>query len=140
MMRATRARLRSLPWPSPAWRRWICLRSPRCRPLLPRDWNRDPGRTFPTVWHLDGMRARDDWNGWVLETNIERYYADKNVIVVMPVGGESSFYTNWNEPDNGPDVASCDPARWAGGSSPAGPPTGPGARRHGQGEIRRKRR
>lgn len=69
--------------------------------LLPRDWNRDPGRTFPTVWHLDGMRARDDWNGWALETNIERYYADKNVIVVMPVGGESSFYTNWNEPDNG---------------------------------------
>ncbi|MFC3850630.1 alpha/beta hydrolase-fold protein [Corynebacterium hansenii] len=69
--------------------------------LLPRDWNRDPGRTFPTIWHLDGMRARDDWNGWALETNIERYYADKNVIVAMPVGGESSFYTNWNEPDNG---------------------------------------
>ena len=69
--------------------------------LLPRDWNRDPGRTFPTVWHLDGMRARDDWNGWTLETNIEQYYADKNVLVVMPVGGESSFYTNWNAPDNG---------------------------------------
>ncbi|OFU53880.1 alpha/beta hydrolase-fold protein [Corynebacterium sp. HMSC11E11] len=69
--------------------------------LLPRDWNRDPDRTFPTIWHLDGMRARDDWNGWTLETNIERYYADKNVIVAMPIGGESSFYTDWNEPDNG---------------------------------------
>lgn len=69
--------------------------------LLPRDWNRDPNRKFPAVWHLDGMRARDDWNGWTLETNIERFYADKNVLVVMPIGGESSFYTDWNEPDNG---------------------------------------
>ena len=69
--------------------------------LLPRDWNQTPDRTFPAVWHLDGMRARDDWSGWTLETNIERYYADKNVLVVMPVGGESSFYTDWNEPDNG---------------------------------------
>ena len=69
--------------------------------LLPRDWSQTPDRTFPAVWHLDGMRARDDWSGWTLETNIERYYADKNVLVVMPVGGESSFYTDWNEPDNG---------------------------------------
>lgn len=69
--------------------------------LLPRDWNQNRDREFPAVWHLDGMRARDDWSGWTLETNIERYYADKNVLVVMPVGGEASFYTNWNEPDNG---------------------------------------
>lgn len=69
--------------------------------LLPRDWNRAGDRQFPTVWHLDGMRARDDWSGWSLETNIERYYADKNVLVVMPVGGEASFFTDWNEPDNG---------------------------------------
>src|SRR5699024_1128051 len=36
-----------------------------------------------------------------IETNIEQYYADKNVNVIMPVGGESSFYSDWAEPDNG---------------------------------------
>ncbi|WP_448852614.1 alpha/beta hydrolase-fold protein [Corynebacterium sp. 335C] len=69
--------------------------------LLPRDWNRTPDRTFPTVWHLDGMRATEDGSGWTRETTIDEFYADKNVMVVMPVGGESSFYTDWEQGDNG---------------------------------------
>ena len=66
-----------------------------------RDWNIDPGKSYPQLVMLDGLRARDDVNGWTLETNIEEFFADKNVNVVLPVGGESSFYTDWNEPDNG---------------------------------------
>lgn len=66
-----------------------------------RDWNIDPAKTYPQLLMLDGLRARDDVNGWTLETNIEEFFADKNINVVLPVGGESSFYTNWNEPDNG---------------------------------------
>lgn len=69
--------------------------------LLARDWHSNPDRNFPEVWALDGLRARDDESGWTIETNIEQYYADKNVNVIMPVGGESSFYADWNEPDNG---------------------------------------
>lgn len=69
--------------------------------LLPRDWDRVPDRTYPTIWHLDGMRATDEASGWSLETNIEDFYSDKNVLVVMPVGGESSFYSDWDEADNG---------------------------------------
>lgn len=69
--------------------------------LLPRDWNRTPDRTFPTVWHLDGMRASEEASGWSLSTTIDQFYADKNVMVVMPVGGESSFYTDWDQADNG---------------------------------------
>lgn len=69
--------------------------------LLARDWYSQPNRTFPEVWALDGMRARDDDNGWTIETNIEQFYADKNVNVILPVGGESSFYSDWLEPDNG---------------------------------------
>lgn len=69
--------------------------------LLARDWHRDPSRTFPEVWALDGLRARDDENGWTIETNIEQFYADKNVNVILPVGGESSFYSDWQRPDNG---------------------------------------
>ena len=60
--------------------------------LLARDWHSNPTATFPEVWALDGLRARDDENGWTIETNIEQFYADKNVNVILPVGGESSFY------------------------------------------------
>lgn len=69
--------------------------------LLARDWYSDPGRTFPEVWALDGLRAQEEENGWTIATNIEQFYADKNVNVVLPVGGPSSFYTDWDEPDNG---------------------------------------
>lgn len=68
--------------------------------LLARDWHSNPDRNFPEVWALDGLRARDDESGWTIETNIEQFYADKNVNVIMPVGGESSFYADWNEPNN----------------------------------------
>ena len=69
--------------------------------LLARDWHSNPQAKFPEVWALDGLRARDDENGWTIETNIEQFYADKNVNVVLPVGGESSFYSDWQQPDNG---------------------------------------
>ncbi len=69
--------------------------------LLARDWHSNPNAKFPEVWALDGLRARDDENGWTIETNIEQFYADKNVNVILPVGGESSFYADWQRPDNG---------------------------------------
>lgn len=69
--------------------------------LLARDWASNPSRTFPSVWMLDGLRAQDDENGWTINTNIEQFYADKNVNVILPVGGESSFYSDWQKEDNG---------------------------------------
>ena len=69
--------------------------------LLARDWYSQPNKSFPTVWALDGLRARDDESGWTLATNIAAFYADKNVNVVLPVGGQSSFYSDWQQPDNG---------------------------------------
>lgn len=69
--------------------------------LLARDWHSRPDAKFPEVWALDGLRARDDENGWTIETNIEQFYADKNVNVILPVGGESSFYSDWQKPDKG---------------------------------------
>ena len=69
--------------------------------LLARDWHSNPTAKFPEVWALDGLRARDDENGWTIETNIEQFYADKNVNVILPVGGESSFYSDWQRENNG---------------------------------------
>lgn len=69
--------------------------------LLARDWNSDPKATFPQLYTLDGLRAQDDQSGWTINTDIENFYKDKNVNVVLPIGGESSFYTDWQKPDNG---------------------------------------
>ncbi len=69
--------------------------------LLARDWNSRPKDKFPQLVTLDGLRAQDDQSGWIINTNIEDFYKDKNVNVVLPIGGESSFYTDWKEPDKG---------------------------------------
>jgi diacylglycerol O-acyltransferase/trehalose O-mycolyltransferase len=50
------------------------------------------------VYLLDGLRARDDNSGWDIETNAFEDFYESGVSVVMPVGGMSSFYTNWNSP------------------------------------------
>lgn len=69
--------------------------------LLARDWHSNPTAKFPSVWALDGLRALESESGWTINTNIEQFYADKNVNVILPVGGQSSFYADWLEPDNG---------------------------------------
>jgi diacylglycerol O-acyltransferase/trehalose O-mycolyltransferase len=50
------------------------------------------------VYLLDGLRARDDWNGWDIETPAFEWYYQSGLAVVMPVGGMSSFYTDWYQP------------------------------------------
>jgi diacylglycerol O-acyltransferase/trehalose O-mycolyltransferase len=50
------------------------------------------------VYLLDGLRARDDWNGWDIETTAFEWLYQSGLSSVMPVGGMSSFYTNWYQP------------------------------------------
>ncbi|NLG55191.1 MAG: esterase family protein [Rhodococcus sp.] len=52
------------------------------------------------LYLLDGLRARNDANAWTFETNALAQFANDNVTLVMPVGGESSFYTDWQGPSN----------------------------------------
>ncbi|MET0756491.1 MAG: alpha/beta hydrolase family protein [Mycobacterium sp.] len=56
------------------------------------------------VYMLDGLRAREDYNGWDIETPAFEWYYESGLSVVMPVGGQSSFYTDWYQParNNGP--------------------------------------
>lgn len=63
--------------------------------LLPATWNSEPDRTYPSLLLLDGLRARDDASGWTLETKISQFFDAKNAVIVLPVGGQSSFYTDW---------------------------------------------
>ncbi|MEV0947138.1 alpha/beta hydrolase family protein [Rhodococcus sp. NPDC049939] len=52
------------------------------------------------LYLLDGLRARNDRNAWTFETNALDEFRDNNLTLVMPVGGESSFYTDWYAPSN----------------------------------------
>ncbi|MGV9412304.1 alpha/beta hydrolase [Nocardia sp. NPDC003693] len=50
------------------------------------------------LYLLDGLRARDDFNAWSFETDALKQFIDDDVTLVMPVGGQSSFYSDWRAP------------------------------------------
>jgi diacylglycerol O-acyltransferase/trehalose O-mycolyltransferase len=56
------------------------------------------GANSPAVYLLDGLRAQDDFNGWDINTPAFEWYYQSGLSVVMPVGGQSSFYTDWYKP------------------------------------------
>jgi diacylglycerol O-acyltransferase/trehalose O-mycolyltransferase len=63
------------------------------------------------VYMLDGLRAQDDYNGWDINTPaFEWYPAGGGLSVVMPVGGQSSFYSDWYQPACGSN--GCSTYKW----------------------------
>ncbi|MFI1915679.1 alpha/beta hydrolase [Nocardia sp. NPDC020380] len=76
----------------------VWVDSPVMGPIKTRVLRAADGNTDRVVYALDGMRAGQDLNGWEIETNVAETLASWNINVVMPVGGESSFYTDWNAP------------------------------------------
>ncbi|MBB2989758.1 diacylglycerol O-acyltransferase/trehalose O-mycolyltransferase [Mycolicibacterium iranicum] len=51
-----------------------------------------------SVLLLDGLRAQDDFNGWDINTAAFEWFFESGVSVIMPVGGQSSFYADWYRP------------------------------------------
>ncbi|UXA19443.1 esterase family protein [Mycobacterium sp. SMC-4] len=64
------------------------------------------GPNSPAVYLLDGLRAQEDFNGWDINTQAFEWYLDSGLSIVMPVGGQSSFYSDWYQPatNKGPTV------------------------------------
>ncbi|WP_066901953.1 alpha/beta hydrolase-fold protein [Mycolicibacterium houstonense] len=50
------------------------------------------------LYLLDGLRAQDDDNGWDINTAAFEWFHNSGISVVMPVGGQSSFYADWYRP------------------------------------------
>ncbi|MEC3953643.1 alpha/beta hydrolase family protein [Nocardia sp. CDC153] len=61
-------------------------------------WARNGGGS--ALYLLDGLRARDDQNAWVIDTNARQQFENDDVTLVMPVGGQSSWYADWVSPSN----------------------------------------
>jgi diacylglycerol O-acyltransferase/trehalose O-mycolyltransferase len=56
------------------------------------------GPDSPALYLLDSMEAGEDFNGWDINTQAFDWYDGSGVSVVMPVGGKSSFYSDWYGP------------------------------------------
>ncbi|MFE7717935.1 alpha/beta hydrolase [Nocardia rhizosphaerihabitans] len=67
-------------------------------PIKTRVLRAADGNTQRVVYALDGMRAPESLNGWEEATDVPNALAAANINVVMPVGGMSSFYADWNSP------------------------------------------
>jgi diacylglycerol O-acyltransferase/trehalose O-mycolyltransferase len=59
-----------------------------------------PSGPSRAVYLLDGLRAQDDFNGWDINTPAFEWFNDSGIATVMPVGGQSSFYTDWYSPSS----------------------------------------
>ncbi|WP_442904407.1 alpha/beta hydrolase [Gordonia sp. (in: high G+C Gram-positive bacteria)] len=51
------------------------------------------------VYMLDGADAGADVSDWITKGRAGRFFANKNVTVVLPAGGKGTFYTNWRSRD-----------------------------------------
>lgn len=53
----------------------------------------------PALYMLDGADAGEKVSDWITKGGAGRYFAGRNVNVVLPAGGAASFYTNWKSTD-----------------------------------------
>ncbi|MGO9509004.1 MAG: esterase family protein [Mycobacterium sp.] len=56
------------------------------------------------VYLLDGMLARDDFNGWDIHLPVFEWFEQSGLSLVMPTGGTASFYSDWYRPAVGGGV------------------------------------
>ncbi|MFI6774406.1 alpha/beta hydrolase [Nocardia sp. NPDC050412] len=65
----------------------------------------DDSQPAPILYLLNGVDGGTDtgiWsdgNNWLTKTDAERFFADKQVTVVMPVGGGGTFFADWRVDD-----------------------------------------
>ncbi|QLY34586.1 esterase family protein [Nocardia huaxiensis] len=59
----------------------------------------DPTVPRPTLYLLNGASGGTDITNWYNQTDIVAFFWNKNVNVVTPVGGEFSYYTDWQRDD-----------------------------------------
>nr|WP_035970451.1 alpha/beta hydrolase family protein [Kutzneria albida] len=65
------------------------------RLLLPAHWYDQPDRTWPVLYLLHGCCEVADYQSWTRFTDVERFTADKDVLVVMPSDGQAGMYSKW---------------------------------------------
>ncbi|MRH92523.1 esterase family protein [Nocardia sp. SYP-A9097] len=59
----------------------------------------DASAPRPVLYLLNGAGGGQDTANWKRNTDATQFFADKNVNVVMPIGGAFSYYTDWRADD-----------------------------------------
>ncbi|WP_228001054.1 alpha/beta hydrolase [Nocardia australiensis] len=70
--------------------------------ILPAADSSKPAPTLYLLNGVDGGGSVEGWQGgdnWLTKTDIEEFFADKQVNVVIPIGGRGSYYTDWRAED-----------------------------------------
>ena len=78
--------------------RWqkISVYSPAMDKVIVNDVFRAPDNAkAPIFYLLNGADGGEDNKGWFGLTDIPGFFGDKKVNVVSPIGGRSSYYTDW---------------------------------------------
>ena len=78
--------------------RWvkISVYSPSMDKVIVNDVYRAPGNaSAPVLYLLNGIDGGVDNKGWFGLTNVQGFFANKNVNNVSPIGGQYSYYTDW---------------------------------------------
>ncbi|WP_067841949.1 alpha/beta hydrolase [Nocardia lijiangensis] len=57
------------------------------------------GDSRPAYYLLDGLDPGVGQSTWTNATDAEAFFRGKNVNVVLPVGGQASYYTDWQQDD-----------------------------------------
>jgi S-formylglutathione hydrolase FrmB len=57
------------------------------------------GGARPSYYLLDGLDPGVGQSTWTNATDAEAFFSGKNVNVVLPVGGQASYYTDWQQDD-----------------------------------------
>ena len=60
---------------------------------------KDASKPRPTLYLLNGAGGGEDSATWAAKTSYVKFFADKNVNVVTPIGGAFSYYTDWQRDD-----------------------------------------
>ncbi len=87
--------------------RWVKISvfSPAMNKVIVNDVYKSPKTNAPTLYLLPGIDGGDNLDpgvyfapgskSWFGMTDIQGFFADKNVNVVSPLGGQFSWYTDW---------------------------------------------
>ncbi|MBF6168883.1 esterase family protein [Streptomyces gardneri] len=59
----------------------------------------DPARPAPTFYLLNGANGGISDGSWLDRTDVVEFFRDKQVNVVVPFGGASSYFTDWRADD-----------------------------------------
>ena len=60
---------------------------------------RDTAKPAPVLYLLNGAGGGEDDASWAAKTDYTKFFADKHVNVVTPIGGAFSYYTDWQRDD-----------------------------------------